>query len=284
MAPMSGPGAVLDRPPVGPVGARPVRRAYAPERPAGPLLAEYPAFVRRHAWLLVACLCLGLLGGAARAVTEPARYSATAEVVVAQVPSYVTTSRVGRPPRKVTVDTDAQLVRSSVVARAVAAAGGTGQPVSDHLHVSAAPVSRVLMIRYTADRPEVAAAAANAAARAFVDERRSALGALQESQVGQLSYRIAQVQGRLAIELQGRQVVDVDDPLVRQLADLQDRLVDLDVARETPAEISREAVPPTRADHSNKEIALTSGPLIGLLAGCLLGVLRDDRRRRRDTA
>ena len=50
-------------------------------------------------------------------------------------------------------------------------------------------------------------------------------------------------------------------------------------ARQTPADIVDPAVPPLKHDYANKEVPIVSGGMLGFLAGVLIGIAQDRRRR-----
>jgi len=244
-----------------------------------PTLELYTAFARRHSRLLVACICIGLLLGGVWTLMQPRSYSATASVVLSPVPSHVSTATSGRLPREVTIDTDAQLVRSPSVLTAVSeSVNEDSGTVLEHLRVTAVPLSRVLEITYTTDSATEAATAATVAAESFVTVRRSTLGSLQRDQLDHLLLRIDELQDRLDAEAQRRPFVSPDDPLVSEIALLRDRFTQLELAQATPAELTDRAEAPSSANSSNAEVPATSGVMMGLLAGCLVGGSLDRRR------
>jgi uncharacterized protein involved in exopolysaccharide biosynthesis len=227
--------------------------------------------------MLAGCMVLGLLVGLGWASVQPKTYTAQASVLLAPVPTYVS-SETGRPPREVTIDTDARLVTGARVAQAVAEATGvTADAVPERLEVTATPLSRVLHIAFTAGSVDAAADGATAAAEAFVGARREALGALSVEQARQISLRIADLQGRLSTQGKRQLASSLDDPLVDDIADLRARAAELETVRAVPAEVSRRALPPVVADTTEPEVPLTSGAMTGLLVGCLLGRSRGRR-------
>lgn len=245
-------------------------------KPRGlPIWSDYTHFLRRHQTVIGALMGLGLLAGLGVSLVQPATYSATASVALTQVPVYLSASTTEPVPPEVSIDTDAQLLGSPRVLGAIGDALETGPDLaSDHLSVTASPNSHVLHVTLTAASPQRAAEAANAAVSAFMEVRRDALGALEESQMRQLRLLISEQERVLAKE-QDKRLVTSDDEEFAQILDLRARLDELEQARAVPAEVVSPAVAPRGADYANTEVPIASGAMLGLLAGCLLGAARD---------
>jgi uncharacterized protein involved in exopolysaccharide biosynthesis len=250
-------------------------------RPGLPLWSDYQRFVRRHRVRIGALMSLGLLLGFVWSWGQPPTYSATAAVVLVPVPKYVSPSTTALAPPEVTIDTDAQLLHSARVQSAVANVLGTDPAAAaDHLSVTAAPHSHVLDVTVSAGSPRDAADAANAAVDALVRVRRATLGSIQLGQVRQLRLFVSNQQTLLSEDL----VVPAYDAPSARVRQLSTALRELEDARRTPAESVSPALPPRHADHANTEVPLTSGAMVGLVCGCLLGAARDrtaHARRRR---
>ena len=245
-------------------------------RPGLPLWSDHLGFGRRHRALLAGLVALGLLGGLVWSLLQPATYSATASVALARVPVYVSSSTSELVAPEVSIDTDAQLLKSPLVLSAVGAAlGEDAATAGKHLLVTAAPNTHVLHLTVSAPSPTAAADAANAAAAALVDIRRQKLGALRRDQLRQLRLSLSEYEALLAREQGRRLVIPVRDDLFDQVLALRTRLEELEAARRHPAEVVRPAEPPSNADAANTEVPLTSGAMLGLIAGCLLGAGRD---------
>jgi uncharacterized protein involved in exopolysaccharide biosynthesis len=229
--------------------------------------------------LCLALVALGLLAGLAWSLAQPPTYSATASVALAPVPVYATSSTTELAPPAVSIDTDAQLLRSPRVLRASGdALGVDAAAASEHLRVTATPSSSVLHVTLTAASAQEAADAANAAVAAFVDERREALGALRLDQLRQLRLLISTREGLLAQEQRRRLVIPARDDMFDELLQLRTGLRELEEAREQPASVLQPARPPGDADYANAEVPTTSAAMAGLIAACLWGVARDRRR------
>jgi hypothetical protein len=245
-----------------------------------PLLSDYSAFVRRHRLVIALLTGIGLLGGLAWATTRPASFSATTSIVLVPVPVYVTPATAGLLPPEVSIDTDAQLLQSPRVLSALANALGTDPSEAlEHVTVTASPNSHVLHVTVSAASPESAATAADAAAASFVEVRRDALGSLASDQLRQMRLFITGQEELLAREQTRRLVIAGQDDLFAEILELRAGLEELEQARSQPAQVVRNALPATSADHANAEVPITSAAMVGLLGGVLLGVGRDRRGR-----
>lgn len=241
-----------------------------------PLWSDHLRFVRRHRALLAGLITLGLLAGLVWSLRQPASYSATASVVLAPVPVYVTASTLELIAPEVTIDTDAQLLSSSRVLGAVGAALDEDAATAwEHIGVTATPNTHVLHVTVSAPSPSAAADAANAAAAGLVEVRRKKLGALRVHQLRQLRRSLNEHEDLLAREQTSRLLVPARDDLFDQVRELRGRLEELRSIRRRPAEVVHPALPPSDADDPGAEVPVTSGAMLGLLAGCLLGVGRD---------
>ncbi len=245
-----------------------------------PLWSDYPRFVLRHRVAIGTFMALGLLVGLAWSLVQPTTYSSTASVALAPVPKYVVATGVGLAPPEVTIDTDAQLLNSPEVLKVVAGALGSDAVVArEHLSVTASPNTHVLHVTVTASAPQVAAKAADGAAAALVQVRREALGALRLDQLRLMRLWVGGQEDLLAKEQSRRLVIPAYDDFFAQVVELRSGLQELEEARLAPAEVLNPALPASRHDYPNTEVPLTSGAMVGLLAGCLLGAGQDRRRR-----
>lgn len=247
--------------------------------PGLPLFSDYTEFVRRHRAYIGVLMGVGLLAGYAWSLLQPTTFSATASVALTPVPVYVTAATRELVPPEVSIDTDAQLLRSARVLGAVAEALGTDEDVaSDRLSITAAPNSRVLHVTVTDASPQLAAEAADAAVAAFAAVRRDALGALRHDQLRQLRLFVSSQEDELGDEQSRRLVIPAYDDLFAQVLELRASVRELREARREPVQIVRPAVRPDAADYANTQVPLTSGAMLGLLGGCLLGAARDRAR------
>jgi hypothetical protein len=246
-----------------------------------PLLSDYARFLLRHRAVLALLSGLGLLVGVVWSMGQPPSYSATASLALTPVPKYLAPLSTEIAPPEVTIDTDAQLLHSPAVLRAVAAALGTdSDTAAARLSVIATANSHVLHVTVRSRTPRTAADAANAAVAAMVEVRRQTLGALQQGQLEQLGAVVEAQQHALAEEQAHQVVIPAADDLFTRLLELQTAVDELDEARETPAGVVSPAQPPRRIDYPNTEVPIVSGAMLGFLCGCVVSTVRDRARLR----
>lgn len=244
-----------------------------------PLVSDYMQFARRHRAWMAAAVMIGVLAGLGLSLMQPRTFSATASVSLVPVPVYVMSSMSELAPPPVSIDTDAQLVRSSSVLAAVGRELGTDPARSEeHMSVTASPNTYVLHVTVSSSDPHKAARAADAAALALVEVRRTTLGALTHEQIRQLRFQVIAQEGVLAREQARRMVLPARDDLFASLLELRTRLAELRAARRMPAEVIGPAPDRGSADYANTEVPITSGAALGLVVGCLFGGARDRSR------
>jgi uncharacterized protein involved in exopolysaccharide biosynthesis len=250
--------------------------------PGLPLWSDYPRFLRRHRVLFALFMGMGLMVGIAWSWTQPATYSATTSVELVPVPVYVIPATAGLLPPEVSIDTDAQLLRSPEVLGAMGEILGVSpQEAEGRLSVTASANTHILHVTVSARSARLAARAADATVAAFIDVRRDALGALEQASLRQLRVYITDQMALLADEQTKRLVIAGRDDLLSQTLDVQAGLEELEEARRLPARVVSYAEPPRRANHANAEVPITSGAMLGLAGGWLLGAARDRSRRRK---
>jgi polysaccharide biosynthesis transport protein len=242
-------------------------------QPSPPTWSTYTRFLRRHLGALVVLAVVGLLVGLVMARAKPATYTATTDVVVNPVPSYVAVQPRTRPPM-VTIDSDAQLVvGSQVIARVASRLGESQASVKGGLSVTAVPLSQVLHVTFTGRSRADAVRGSTVAAQAFLDVRRRVLVALRAGQIARIGPPLRVVEGRLLAEQRANPVVPLDDPALQQYVTLTDRAEALARARTSSAEIIRRAQPPRGTDSVDTEVYLTSGAMLGILLASALGAV-----------
>jgi succinoglycan biosynthesis transport protein ExoP len=236
---------------------------------------QYAAFLRRYRRLLAVAMGIGVVLGAGVSFVQQPTYSATTSIALTPVPSYMSVTTTGGQPGLVSIDTDARLVMDSSAVQALERADPAVREPEEQIVVTATPLSRVMHITYSSGSPETAAAGATAVGDAFIDARRDALGALAEPELERLRLRIAELQERLSLEEARGLVPTTPDALEPDLLELRDRLAALESARDTPAEVLQEALPPSAPDRRNAEVPITSGAMIGLLVGWVAALARN---------
>ncbi len=248
-------------------------------RPSGlPLWSDPLRSVWSHRVLICALGMIGLVAGYGWSMTQPTTYAATSSVVLTPVPKYVLPTGVGVAPPEVSIDTDAQLLNSPIVLDRVAnALDSRSGSAMEHLSVTASANSRVLHVTATADSPEQAAAAANAAVDGLTRVRRRTLGSLRLDQVRLLRLWTTDQEDLLSEAKGVGAVIPAADDLFTQVVELRTALTELEEARVTPVQVINPAKPPRQPVRSNIEVPLVSGAMLAALIGCLIGVALDRR-------
>ena len=136
-----------------------------------PTLEGVSSFARRHAALALVLALVGATVGLLIATLKPDTYVSTTTVLL-DVPAGAEAGG-----GEETLDTLARLAYSSAVVDAVSEAVGNNEnTVIDRLGVGAVPLSRLLVIDFVADNPDLAQRGAAAAASATIDQREAVFG------------------------------------------------------------------------------------------------------------
>jgi capsular polysaccharide biosynthesis protein len=239
------------------------RVATAPwqRRPSLPTVAGYVALVWSQIAVVAVTTVLGALVGVVLAVRQPPVYSASTAVELLAVPTWVSFDPAADPPPGTTIDTTAQLVRSTpVVDRVAHATALTTAQVTDGLGVSAYPLSRVLVMSFRARTPALAVAGADEAAAALIDQRRAVLEGDQVTLAARLDTALNRLLPKADLSA-GRY-----NPVSRRLAS-EAALVDSIRAQAATdqARILRYAAP-ARSVRPKGEVQIVTGAMLGFLA------------------
>lgn len=253
--------------------------------------ADYQGAFRRHLAVFGVLVAAGTAAGAFAGTVEAPSYSATASVLV--TPTGVTDPNPGRnrAPAAVDLDTEIQLALSrSVLAEAADAIGVPEPQLERNLTISVPPNSRVLDFAYVASEPRESARGANAAADAYLEQRREyaegiLAGQLKRKEAQAVEYReeLRAATDRLAglaWGTGGRLYVQSQiQLLIRQVSQTVERADELRMTVVTPGEILFTAVPPVNQVSGAPAGHLLEGLMLGVLAGCLAVTLLDRTRR-----
>jgi uncharacterized protein involved in exopolysaccharide biosynthesis len=242
-------------------------------------LGDHLLFVRRNLVLLSVFVLLGLGGGGYAQMQADETFTATASILLAPVPTYVSLSAVDPAPSEITIDTDAQLVRYRKTLESVALATGEDKAtVAEHLNVTAPTSTRVLDVSFIAPNPDDASVGAATAAAALLDARQGLLTSLQADQIRRLKQEIGELQAE--VDTLGGNVTGAvhRQELLQQLRVLTTRRDALDAARSKPGELIGAPTSPLAADPTYPTLRIGSGAMIGLLIGIVIGLVRDSLR------
>jgi capsular polysaccharide biosynthesis protein/MinD-like ATPase involved in chromosome partitioning or flagellar assembly len=271
-----------------------------PTRPAagGLRLGDYVRLVRRRWWVILLGLLVGLSGAYAYQQTQTPEYTSTASVQVLDIDS-LSSGAVsgGRTTGTLNLDTEAQLVRSSLVQTAAQKLLRTTLPPEElgkSVTVTVPANTSVLDIHFTTSNPQAAAQGAHAFAEAYLSNRGdtakasiAAQGKALTAQVASLTVQQRQVTGQIAQlppdsaerVYATAQLQNINDTMQT----LNQRLVQLRSIQIDPGTIITDAQVPPTSSGPLAILAWASGILVGLLIGLVLAfaIERGDKRVRR---
>ena len=244
-------------------------------------LGWYVTFVRRHRWLLTVTMLAGLLAGTALVVHRGRVYTATVEVIASKAPLGITEQVSGEQVRPSSVDTEAQLLESGPVLQATARALGKGRTADDlrkALEVSVPQGTRSLVVQYRSGSEAAARAGAAEIARQYMALRTRLIEAQRDRQIASLATYLDALQrnesaGRGQNGVAAGFVRAATRRVIRELQDLRAAPID-------PGELTAPGGPRVVASLPNASVPLTTGVLVGLLAGVGVALSAEVRRRR----
>ena len=252
---------------------------------------SYLEWLRRRWWILALAALLGVGSGLLVTQQQTPTYTSTTSVLVRQV------GPDAQAGSKVNLDTEAQVVRSLVVAeraRTLLKTGTSGEDLVQTLTVTVPPNSQVLQIAYESTTPEAAQNASHSFAQAYLDLRLATANKAVENETTSIKQQIAEVKKLLAAAAgkiaaappnsAARAQAQADqDVLTNQLAKLNERLSPLQGTTPDPGQIISDAALPRQPSSPNRTLNLASGMGAGLLFGIVLALVLDrlDTRVRR---
>ncbi|HET9969251.1 MAG TPA: Wzz/FepE/Etk N-terminal domain-containing protein [Streptosporangiaceae bacterium] len=265
-------------------------------------LADYADVLRHWWWIVAAVAIIGTAGAAGYLEAAPKVYTASASVYVTATSGTVNQVANGRTTGAVNLDTQAQVVQSTVVAQAAARLMHVTDPVAtlvSRVSVTVPANSQVLLISCEARAAVRAASCAQAFAQAYLTYTAASATAAASSQLSVLQARISSLQStsaKLTVGISGlpensspRAAAEEQLRSARSLLSLLNNQVgQLTAALADPSggSIISSAIPPSRPASPQPLLVLPSGLLGGLLLGLVLAFLADRRdrrvRRRRD--
>lgn len=247
-------------------------------------LGHYLRPLKRHRWLLIVCVVLGLFAGAAGAAAEPPSYSSAARVqvdatnVVSQQASINVAN--GRTNQPVNLDTEAQIVVSTTVgtiAKKILDSPSTVGSLLSRVSVTVPPNSSVLQIACKARSALAAQTCANAFATAYLQDRAAVQKATLDADITVTQKTLSSA--RKALQNQAKVVAQATaGPAKTYAIALQATLqtninqlnLQLDNLVNTPEDPGRVIVVAGPGTASKVRRAIL--PLTGLILGVLLGI------------
>ncbi|GAB2865370.1 hypothetical protein GCM10027176_78940 [Actinoallomurus bryophytorum] len=256
-------------------------------------LGRYSGFVRRQWPVLIVAVLLGGLGGTLRSAAIHPTYTATVTVLTPPVavesglPPLTDGpfAPVDQQPVLDTMDTEAQLVQSGSVLEQLKKVPGFHVPadqLASRVTVTASAYSRVLVIGVRAGRPSNARQGAHVIAHTFIKLRDRVIGDYQTHGRQAINRRLVVLQAELkAMPSAPNELARITartrrQAIQRQMMDAQKQLRYTDQF----AQVIRAPAKPTHPDDPGSAVNRTSGMGVGLLAGLVVGLVRDRRPRR----
>ena len=255
---------------------------------------QYGEVLRRRWPVIVGCFVVGIALAVAALLLLPKTYQSTASVLVAATGD-TNNSTNGRTATDVNLDTEAQIVKSSVVAKIAGETLGssdTPRALAKKVSVTVPANTSVLAITFTSSTKEGARAGAEAFAEAYLKNREDLAQQKVDLQRERLQKRINDLGKQLLAIGQRIQTLSPNafaernyqqsrrDLLVRQIAAINEQYVNLDASQTVPGSVITDPQVPTAPASPNVVIIAASGALLGLLVGVLLAFLVDRRDRR----
>jgi polysaccharide biosynthesis transport protein len=259
----------------------------------GATLAMYLGWLRRRWWILTLFAVFGAIAALVVTQIQPRAYESTTSLLVRQIGVDANAN----PNAKVNLDTEAQVVRSLVVAERARTNMGSSVPADELVKwvtVTVPPNSQVLQIAFEANSPQLAQSGSHAFAQAYLDLKRDDATRRLENETAALKQQVAEVQRQLGVvtgriaaapaNSVARERAEADrSVLTNQLTTLNTRLSPLLAASLDPGEIISDARLPTSPSSPNRTLNLASGLGAGLLFAIVLALVLDrlDTRVRR---
>jgi capsular polysaccharide biosynthesis protein/Mrp family chromosome partitioning ATPase len=255
---------------------------------------------RRHWWLLALFVILAVVGAWKFTGIQQKVYQSSTSVLVQPTGSGQDTNVVGgRTKGDINLDTEAQLVQSTQVAKTAAdllRSGAAPDTLAANVAVEVPANTSVLVISYTAGTAQAAQAGSHAFAEAYLSNRENADKARLAERTAALDAKVKQLNGVLA-QLNARIVtLKQDNPdranlesqrqtTVSQLNTLNAQFNEVSTTAANAGTIIRDAELPTSPIKPNKLLNLASGAMVGLLLGIGAAFVRErlDKRVRRSS-
>jgi capsular polysaccharide biosynthesis protein len=257
-------------------------------------LGRYSGFARRQWPVLLVAAALGCVLGMGWSATAQHTYTSTISVLAPPVavesglPSLEQGpfAPVDQKPILETMDTEAQVVTSGLVLAQLKRVPGFNVPpdqLAERVSVTvASPYSRVIVIAVHANRPGNARQGAREIARTYVKLRSRVIGQYQTRNRQEINRRLVILQAELkALPADPSALTRLTartrrQAIQRQILDAKKQLAFTDQF----AQVLRAPDRPMRPDDPGSDVNRTSGMGAGLLAGLVVGLVRDRRPRR----
>ena len=259
------------------MSTRPLRPPAEP--PEGSLdLREVYQRVARRKWLVLAIVVIAMLLAAAYSYTRPSVYSSTAGVLVRPI---LVRPDDTDPSDNFSMATEAQLVRSTDVARRAADRLGDADPAAllGRITVTNPEDTQILQISFTDGSAEGARRGANAFAVAYLDYKATQADSAIAEQVDAINAEILTIDSELLTAEES-----AHDGLLDAKVELQRQLSAANMLSQDPGEVIQQAGEPSRPISPKHQVDLALGALLGLAAGIALASVREQMRDRLESS
>jgi Mrp family chromosome partitioning ATPase/capsular polysaccharide biosynthesis protein len=258
-------------------------------------MSDLLGMVRRHWWLVMLLVLVGVGGGYGYTGRQPKVYeSATSVLVQPTSAGQDTNVSGGRTKGEINLDTEAQLVRSTAVAADAAKLLRSPVPpdsLAANVTVEVPPNTSVLQITFRAPLARDAQAGSHAFAEAYLRNREETAAselagqiATVDAKLKQLNTSLAQINTRLAgLRPDSGERPNLESQrstITAQINTLSARLNQLSTTTVSAGRIIRDANLPTRPSKPVLPLNLGSGAAAGLLLGIGAALLRERLSRR----
>jgi len=257
---------------------------------------EYLAALRRRWAIVAAAVVIGGLGGFGLSLIQPKLYDSNTAVLVQATGAPDTTQLANSRTTGINLDTEAQIVKSQVVAAAAQKILKTSDPVGDlqsRVTVTVPPNTEVLTIAFQGATARAAQAGSQAFAQAYLDQRAAKATKDLSTQTTALRAQMASLNKELAAvsaQIAALPTNSVDRAtatanqgiLTNQITDIGNKLNPLLAVHVTPGAVISPATLAPKPSSPNLLLDLASGIFAGLLLGVAVALLlerADDRLR-----
>jgi len=258
-----------------------------------PTVSNYLAVLRRRWWIIALGLVLGIAGGVALTLVQPKVYAATTSVLVK--PTGVDSGDAqGRTNSGINLDTEAQLVKSQLVAglaKTVLKSPSTLNTLLATVTATVPPNTQVLAITYEAGTPAGAQAGSRAFAVAYLMQRANQANKDLKDRIAGLTAQKTVLDKQVAAAAESASALPPTSPehdkaqatlgiLQNQSAQLGGQLNPLLATKPQAGEIISEPSLPTSPTSPNVLINMAGAIFAGLLIGLAIALLvnRLDKR------
>ena len=253
---------------------------------------DYGALVRRRWLLIIGGVLVGVGLGLAVFAYAPAKYMSTASVIVSATGSDTTVTN-GKSTSEINLDTEAQIVKSNVVAGQAADIldnGSTAEQLAKKVSVTVPANTSVLDIAFMAGSAAAAQDGAQAFADAYLENRKTVEENRIDGQVKTLQSKIDDLNKQLRDTSVALDAATTDaaksylltqrNLIVQQIRSSTSALDPLQAQDVVPGAVITKASLPSAPSGLSLTLVLASGLVFGLILGVLAAFIRDRRDRR----